>query len=81
MYSTQRAFGTAVFVERDRLDRPVRMSGDAGPLGAVLEAAGTIRPGDRLDALGGSLALTSTPGQGATLAGSLPVQIDAAIAG
>jgi serine/threonine-protein kinase len=34
-----------------RVDRPVRVAADLGPLGPVLEAAGTVDPVDRLDAL------------------------------
>jgi serine/threonine-protein kinase len=34
-----------------RVDRPIQAPGDIGPLGAVLEAAGTVDPADRLDAL------------------------------
>ena len=34
-----------------RIDRPVQVPADIGPLGAVLEAAGTVYPADRLDAL------------------------------
>jgi serine/threonine-protein kinase len=34
-----------------RIDRPVRVPADLGPLGPVLEAAGTIDPADRLDAM------------------------------
>jgi serine/threonine-protein kinase len=34
-----------------RIDRPVRIATDLGPLGPVLEAAGTVDPAERLDAL------------------------------
>jgi serine/threonine-protein kinase len=34
-----------------RVDRPIRVTADLGPLGPVLEAAGTVDPATRLDAL------------------------------
>jgi serine/threonine-protein kinase len=34
-----------------RVDRPLRVAADLGPLGPVLEAAGTVDPADRLDAM------------------------------
>ena len=40
-----------------RIDRPVRVTTDLGPLGPVLEAAGTVDPASRLDALGLARAL------------------------
>ncbi len=65
----------------DQLHFSVHDDGAGFDPATVKKGSGLTNMTDRLDALGGSLALTSTPGQGATLAGSLPVQIDAAIAG
>jgi serine/threonine-protein kinase len=40
-----------------RVDRPITIAADLGPLGAVLEAAGTVDPAGRLDAIGLARAL------------------------
>ncbi len=40
-----------------RLERPITAPAATGPLGPILEAAGTINPADRLDALGVARAL------------------------
>ena len=46
-----------------RIDRPVRVPADIGPLGGVLEAAGTVDPADRLDALSLARALDAVAAQ------------------
>jgi eukaryotic-like serine/threonine-protein kinase len=46
-----------------RVERPVTVGADLGPLGPVLEAAGTVDPADRLDALGLALALDTVAAQ------------------
>ncbi len=67
-----------------RVEQPLRMPADFGPLGAVLEAAGTVDPAGRLDAAGLVAALEGVaaalpPPAALPLAGAFPadeVEVD-----
>jgi len=59
--------------ERDRMMFEVVDNGQGFDVAAVKRGAGLTNMEDRLDALGGSLQITSTVGQGTTITGSLEV--------
>ncbi len=58
----------------------VRDDGTGFDADRVTRGAGLINMGDRVDALGGSVAVMSRPGAGTHVRGQLPVQVRAAIA-
>ena len=61
-----------------RLDFAVQDDGAGFDLSASPKGSGLTNMTDRVDALGGSLVLTSTPGEGTLVTGSLPIGLAAA---
>ena len=65
---------TISLTQDERLGFEVRDDGDGFDAALSPAGAGLMNMRDRLAALGGELTVTSTPGKGTTVAGSLPVQ-------
>ena len=65
----------------ERLHFEVQDDGAGFDPATTKRGTGLTNMTDRLDALGGYVELTSSPGQGATMAGSLPSHVEVAMAG